>query len=58
MEIENIEDEGRISEIEINGDTVFSENVAYRPDAEIIIAHHTFKRMPTKRKISKRVKIQ
>jgi len=33
LEIENIEDEGRISEIEINGDTVFSENVAYRPDA-------------------------
>lgn len=44
MEIESIEDEGRISGIKINGNTNFSENMAYRPDAEIIIVYHTFKR--------------
>lgn len=36
--------DGTVDEISINGDTVFSENVAYRPDAEIIIVYHTFKR--------------
>ncbi len=36
--------EMKLDEISINGDTVFSENVAYRPDAEIIIVYHTFKR--------------
>ncbi len=36
--------EMKLDEISINGDTVFSENVAYRPDAEIIIVYRTFKR--------------
>lgn len=36
--------DGTVDEISINGDTVFSENAAYRPDAEIIIVYHTFKR--------------
>lgn len=36
--------DGTVDEISINGNTVFSENVAYRPDAEIIIVYHTFKR--------------
>lgn len=36
--------DGTVDEISINGDTVFSENIAYRPDAEIIIVYHTFKR--------------
>lgn len=36
--------DGSVKDILINGDTGFSENSSYRPDVEIIIIYHTFKK--------------
>lgn len=36
--------DGTVDEITIEGDADFSENAAYRPNAEIIIVYHTFKK--------------
>ena len=36
--------EGRVESMTINGDSSFKSNAAYRPDAEIIIVYHAFKK--------------
>lgn len=36
--------DGSVKDVSINGDTGFSENSLYRPDVEIIIIYHTFKK--------------
>lgn len=36
--------DGAVKGVSINGDTDFSQNSSYRPDAEIIIIYHTFKK--------------
>lgn len=36
--------DGSVKDVSINGNTDFSENSSYRPDAEIIIIYHTFKK--------------
>lgn len=33
---------GAVEEISINGDTEFSEDASYRPDAEIVITYHDY----------------
>lgn len=38
-----ITSDGEIEDITINGESNFTENTAYSPDAEIVISYHTFK---------------
>ena len=36
--------DGSVESVSINGDTDFSEYASYRPDVEVIITYHTFKK--------------
>lgn len=57
LEIENTEDEGRISRIEINGDNVFDDSSQYPYDARIDIIFHALKNIevPVSAKAAKRM---